>query len=210
MKGRRLSAEEMDARREIMLQTAFRLFTEKNIDSVTMAEIAEATGFTTRSLQRYFYSKENLVVAVSTWAWENYLSVNREGSPEKTGTAAETYEFMVDSFIGLYRDNVNILRFNQLFNVYVRSQKISSEQMQPFIAMIDAIPMITPSIVKKERSRWDQIPLRASLTFSPIHCLRVKGLPARRSARCPDYHSVKPISLHKSQISILRGSSRLP
>ena len=68
MKGRRLSAEEMDARREIMLQTAFRLFTEKNIDSVTMAEIAEATGFTTRSLQRYFYSKENLVVAVSTWA----------------------------------------------------------------------------------------------------------------------------------------------
>ncbi|MBQ5514612.1 MAG: TetR/AcrR family transcriptional regulator [Oscillospiraceae bacterium] len=139
MKGRRLSAEEMDARREIMLETAFRLFTEKNIDSVTMGEIAAVTGFTTRSLQRYFYSKENLVVAVSTWAWENYLSVNREGSPEKTGTAAETYEFMVDSFIGLYRDNVNILRFNQLFNVYVRSQRISSEQMQAFIAMIDAI-----------------------------------------------------------------------
>ena len=66
MKGRRLSAEEMDARREIMLQTAFRLFTEKNVDSVTMAEIAEATGFTTRLLQRYFHSKENLVVSVST------------------------------------------------------------------------------------------------------------------------------------------------
>ena len=139
MKGRRLSAEEMDARREIMLQTAFRLFTEKNIDSVTMAEIAEATGFTTRSLQRYFYSKENLVVAVSTWAWENYLSVNREGSPEKTGTAAETYGFMVDTFIRLYRENADILRFNQLFNVYIRSQRVSGAELTLFTALIDGI-----------------------------------------------------------------------
>ncbi|MBQ2601838.1 MAG: TetR/AcrR family transcriptional regulator [Oscillospiraceae bacterium] len=139
MKGRKLSAGDMAARREIMLETAFRLFTEKNIDSVTMGEIAAVTGFTTRSLQRYFHSKDNLVVAVSTWAWENYLNVNREQSPENTGTAAETYEFMVESFIRLYRENVDILRFNQFFNVYVRSQKFSSEQMQPFIAMIDAI-----------------------------------------------------------------------
>jgi hypothetical protein len=36
------------------------------------------------------------------------------------------------------------------------------------IAMIDAIPMITPSMVRKERNLWDQIPFSASLIFSLI------------------------------------------
>ena len=48
-----ISAEEKAKRREEMLATAFRLFSERSIESVQMADIAKETGYTTRSLVTY-------------------------------------------------------------------------------------------------------------------------------------------------------------
>ena len=122
-----------------MLSTAFRMFSEKSIDSVQMIDIAKETGYTKRSLNRYFSEKDNLVVAVSAWAMESFTKVNRKRSPEKTGTAAETYAFFLDSFLRMYREHSDILRFNQHFNIYVKARGINTEQMQPYSGMIDAI-----------------------------------------------------------------------
>lgn len=144
-----ISAEEKAKRREEMLATAFRLFSERNIDSVQMQDIAKETGYTTRSLNRYFRTKDELVVAVSTWAMESFTSVNRARSPEKTGTAAETYAFFLDSFLRLYREHSDILRFNQHFNIYVKSRRVDAEQMQPYSGMIDAIKARFHAVYRK-------------------------------------------------------------
>ena len=50
----KLSAEQMAERRQIMLQTAFRLFAERNIDSVSMEDVAAETDYGIRSFYRYF------------------------------------------------------------------------------------------------------------------------------------------------------------
>ena len=135
----KISSEDMALRREEMLEAAFHLFTERNIDAVTQADIAKKTGYTTRSLQRYFHGKDELVVAVSTWAMESFAKVNSRYSPGESGTAAEFYTFFVDSFLRLYREHRDILRFNQFFNVYTQSRRVSLEQMRPYTEMIDGI-----------------------------------------------------------------------
>ena len=137
----KLSAEQMAERRQIMLQTAFRLFAEKNIDSVSMEDVAAETDYGIRSFYRYFKDKDNLVIETATWVFDSFMAQYRarRRRPVEETTAAEDYEFFLDSFLDLYRNHADILRFNQFFNVYVRSEKIDAGQLQPYGGMIDAL-----------------------------------------------------------------------
>lgn len=136
----KLSAEQMAERRQIMLQTAFRLFAERNIDSVSMEDVAAETDYGIRSFYRYFKDKDTLVIETATWAFQTFTAENRTRNPEQTGgTAADVYAFFLDSFLRLYRERSDLLRFNQFFNVYVRSEKIDAGQLQPYGGMIDAL-----------------------------------------------------------------------
>ena len=137
----KLSAEQMAERRQIMLQTAFRLFAERNIDSVSMEDVAAETDYGIRSFYRYFKDKDNLVIETATWVFDSFMAQYRarRRRPVEETTAAEDYEFFLDSFLDLYRNHADILRFNQFFNVYVRSEKIDAGQLQPYGGMIDAL-----------------------------------------------------------------------
>ncbi len=141
MRVGKLSAAEMAERRQVMLQTAFRLFSERNIESVSMADVAAETSYNLRSFQRYFHSKNNLVIETATWVFDSFVAQYRarRRRPVEETTAAEDYEFFLDSFLDLYRNHADILRFNQFFNVYVRSEKIDAGQLQPYGGMIDAL-----------------------------------------------------------------------
>lgn len=129
-------------RREKMLETAFRLFSEKKIDAVSMSEIAQETGFGRKTLNRYFDSKPGLVVAVAVWSWEKFRKGNKErriAAGFDKMTAAEMFEFYLDSFLLLYRNRRDLLRFNQFFNVYVQSENIDPETLEPYREMIDKL-----------------------------------------------------------------------
>ena len=141
MRVGKLSAAEMAERRQVMLQTAFRLFSERNIESVSMADVAAETSYNLRSFQRYFHSKNNLVIETATWVFDSFMAQYRarRRRPIEETTAAEDYEFFLDSFLDLYRERGDLLRFNQFFNVYVRSEKIDAGQLQPYGGMIDAL-----------------------------------------------------------------------
>jgi len=134
-----ITAAEMAKRREEMLAAAFHLFSERNIDSVQLKEIAAATGYGLRSVNRYFQTKDALVVDVAVWAWESFTKVNRKRSPEKTGTAAEAYAFFLDSFLRLYREHADLLRFNQMFNVFLRAQRVDAERLGHYTGIADAL-----------------------------------------------------------------------
>ena len=129
---------EMDALRKArtkqkIIETAFHVFAEGTIDAVNLTKIAKTAGLNMTTVYAYFSSKELLVMAVSTWAWDqyirNYYSVEWPG-----GTAAEMFEFYMDGYIDLYRNHRDLLRFNQFFNVYVQSEEIAPEQMSPYMA----------------------------------------------------------------------------
>ena len=117
------------------LEKAYELFSTKNIETVSMIQIAKESGYGTITLYRYFSTKPKLVVAVAVWKWGEYLKQNQRRSPSAgfTGmTAAQTFEFYLDSFLDLYENHRDMLRFNQFFNIYVQSEHISPEVMAPY------------------------------------------------------------------------------
>ena len=137
--GRKKNPAQTAATRNTFLEKSYELFSEKTIESVTMSEIAKVSGYKDMTLYRYFPSKPILVVAVATWKWEHFREENqkRRTSVDFEGmTAAEIFEFYLDSFLLLYKNDRNLLRFNQFFNVYVQSEHIEAETLRPYQEMI--------------------------------------------------------------------------
>ncbi len=135
-------AAEYAASHQKIVETAYRLFTQRNIDSVKPAEIAREVGLTVRTLQRHFKGKSALVIETAAWVWSKYIENARQrfAPGEWEGmTAAQLYAFFLDGFLESYRNHADLLRFNQFFNIYVRSEKVDAGQMQPYGGMIDAL-----------------------------------------------------------------------
>ena len=142
MRNKEKDAREMGERRERILKEGLRLFAEKTIEKVPMIEVANAAGLGIATLYRYYLTKSDLVMGISTDVWTKYLDESHqrlEELKEKNLTAAQEYEYMLDAFIDLYRNHKDILRFNQFFNVYVQNGEIPDEQMKPYLDIVDML-----------------------------------------------------------------------
>lgn len=125
-----------------ILDAGFKLFSERGIELVTMPEIAEASGVSRATLFRYFPSKLELVVAIGTRKWEEYINWHDSTrTPEEfaQSTAADRLRFFLDSFLDLYRNHSDILRFNYNFNSFLRYEAGTAEQKQPYMRMVEAL-----------------------------------------------------------------------
>lgn len=132
----------MAERREMILDAGFRLFAEKRIDPVSMNDVAKAAGVGIATLYRYYSTKQELVLAISTWVWEKNIAENSRRRKALAGdgmNAGQEFEFYLDSFIDVYRNHADILRFNQFFNVYVANEEVSSEIMKPYLSIISRL-----------------------------------------------------------------------
>ena len=125
--------------RQRILETGFRVFSEQMIDSVNLTDIAKAAGVGQATVYRYFNTKSELVLAVSTWVWRRMITVETISFNRANTTAAEDMERFLDSFIWLYREHRPLLRFNQFFNLYVDREDIPAEVMKPYMDVIDAL-----------------------------------------------------------------------
>ena len=126
--------------RKKILETAFRVFSEKTIGKVRMTDVAEAAGIGVATVYRYFPTKPVLVLSVSTWAWDQYLTGSKRRLDGMDCSAAEKYEYFLNSFLDLYRGHRDLLRFNQFFNVYIENENaVPAEAMQPYLDMIDVL-----------------------------------------------------------------------
>lgn len=162
--GRKKNPAQTEATRIAFLETAFELFSSKSIETVSMIEIAKKSGYGTITLYRYFSTKPALVVAVAVWKWGGFLNENKKRNPsiEKDGlTAAVDFEFYMNFFLDLYEKHKDLLRFNQYFNIYVRSEHISSEVMAPYQKIIENIKgrfHIVYEKAKKDKTLRTDIP----------------------------------------------------
>ena len=142
MAGPRRSYAQMAEVRQKMLAAAFRLFAEKNIDSITLSDVAAESGCPLRTVQRYFHEKDTLVIETATWAWSDFTKGSRQrvapGEWERM-TAAQQYTFFLDSFLELYRSHRDLLCFNQMFNVYIRAAAVNTETLRPYQAMMGGL-----------------------------------------------------------------------
>ena len=142
MPGRKKNPVQTAATRQTFLENAFELFVSGSIEALTMSQIAKASGFSDMTLYRYFPSKPDLVVAVAVWKWEQFQNEYLEQRPSagaEEATAAENFQFFLESFLQLYREHRDILRFNQFFNVYVESERIETGTLSPYRNMIEGL-----------------------------------------------------------------------
>ena len=131
--------ENTGARRKELLEKGYELFSTKSIESIGMRDVAKAVGCGSTSVYRYYGSKPDFVVAVAIWKWEQFQEENQKRRPSvnfEGMTAEEIFEFYLDSFLVLYRDHKDLLRFNQFFNVYVQSEHIDKGTLSPYRDMI--------------------------------------------------------------------------
>ena len=152
MRDKEKDAAQMAAKRKIMLETAYNLFSDKSIDAVSMADIARETGYGNTTLHRYFKTKTDLVVAVATWKWEAYTWAQlskRDEFPWDDMKASDQFEYFLDVFIDLYVNHQDMLRFNQFFNIYIRSMQVSGKMLEPYQNMIGIVNRRFASMYKK-------------------------------------------------------------
>ena len=127
---------------DCILEAGFRLFSEKGIGQVILPEVAKAAGVGIATLFRYFPTKTELVVAIATRKWKEYIDWhNSLLSAEETQslTGAQYLKFFVDSFLELYRNHKDILRFNYKFNAFVRGAEWTDEQKLPYLQMVNKL-----------------------------------------------------------------------
>lgn len=133
-------ARELARRKQRIVEAAFPLFAQKTIEGVSLREVARASGMSEPTFYRHYAAKPELAVAVSTWAWESFIEQNRATRANaEEATAAEDYEFFLESFLRLYRVRRDLLRFNQFFNVYVQSAQMTAEQLRPYQSMMSTM-----------------------------------------------------------------------
>ena len=135
-RNRERDERELAARKLRIVRAAFPIFAERTIEGVTMNEIAAACGMGVATLYRHYPTKPELVLAVATWAWQEYLEAERAATPASGGTAAEGYAYFLELFVQMYRERRDLLRFNQFFNAYVQTEHIGGARMEPYMAVI--------------------------------------------------------------------------
>ncbi len=142
MAGRKKDPNRTEATRNSILDNAYAMFTKENIESVTIGQIAGQCGCSEMTVYRYFSSKPELVVAVAAREWQRFQegNIRRRPDPKFRGvTAAQIFEFYLDSFLWMYRDNRDLLRFNQFFNVYIQAENVDADTLLPYQKVIEGL-----------------------------------------------------------------------
>lgn len=137
-KSERQKAKE-NARRERILDVAFRIFVEKKIESVSMGEIAEAAEVGRATLFRCYANKLELVIAVCTAQWKAYLDeldARRPLTSVGDIPAIDRFIFTLDSYIDMYQNHKDLLQYNDNFNHYVTHEGVKPEQLEAFHASL--------------------------------------------------------------------------
>ena len=164
-----LNELQKEVTRQRILETGFRIFAEGTIEKVKMSDVAKVGGVGTTTVYRYYKTKPELVLAISTWAWERYLNQTlRQIDPSKV-TAAEEYEFFLDTFLDMYHNHRNLLRFNQFFNVYVQNEEIPPEVMEPYFKVVKNLEARFAALhekAKKDHTVRTDIPAKEMLLTS--------------------------------------------
>ena len=134
-------ARAYEERRRKFMDTGYRLFSERTIEQVSLEEVAKQSGIGVATLYRYFGTKMELVIEISTEKWKEYQhEVERRLPLDRSGlTGAEEFGIYLDVYLDLYRKQPEMLRFNQFFNIFVEGTQLQPEQLEAYSGMIDGI-----------------------------------------------------------------------
>ncbi|MBQ9632980.1 MAG: TetR/AcrR family transcriptional regulator [Lachnospiraceae bacterium] len=135
MRNKEKDARQKNEKRAVFLEAGFQLFAKYGIDAVSLQDVADATSYGIATLYRSFEKKPGFVVEVAAAKWDEMLRFDLAQSSNMDftrTTAAEDLDYYLESFLELYRNHQDILRFNQFFNIYVHSLNLDANAMRPY------------------------------------------------------------------------------
>lgn len=142
-----------EQRREDFLKAGYALFSEKGIDSVTLQDVADASGHGIATLYRYFETKPGLLIEIADWKWGEFFARNskRRSQDLSTVTAEEMFEFYLDSFLEVYRTDKPLLRFNQFLNIYLHSEGVDDGSKERYQGLMKPISDFVHAVYEKAK-----------------------------------------------------------
>ena len=129
-------------RRQSFLEHGFEMFSSRSIEAVYLPDVAKASGHGIATLYRYFSTKAEFALAIAEWKWGEFFQENRKRRPNdnfEDKTAADMLDFYLESFLELYRKHKALLRFNQLFNIYIRAENIDTGTVDAYRGLMQPI-----------------------------------------------------------------------
>ena len=142
-------------RRQSFLEHGFEMFSSRSIEAVYLPDVAKASGHGIATLYRYFSTKAEFALAIAEWKWGEFFRENRKRSPIhnlEDKTAADMLDFYLESFLELYRKHKALLRFNQLFNIYIRAENIDTGTVDAYRGLMQPIVEYFPCDVRKGKA----------------------------------------------------------
>lgn len=155
----------MKERRKTIIDTAFRLFCERGIEDVPLAEIAKEAKVGETTIYRYFDNKTTLVLEAFVILWDMIMS-----KVEQTVENTENYQLLtgfeqmavwLDSFRQLYINNSDFILFSYEAKLYLLRHKIKLNRFQQDTLMQS---IKGPCLAALEKGRKDgSIPVKQDL-----------------------------------------------
>lgn len=128
----RLTEEEMQRRRETIIDTAFRLFSDYGIERVSLSKIAKTARVSENTIYRYFANKESLVLEAFVMLWDTIMQ-----SVEQAVESIPNYDAMsgygqvrvwIEGFRHLYQINQQFVLFSYEAKLYLLRQNIKLDK----------------------------------------------------------------------------------
>lgn len=130
----RLKEENMQKRRETIIQNAIQLFCERGIESVKLTEISAKSKVGKATIYRYFGNKEKLVLEAFINLWDTIMSkVDEivEGTPNYSLlTGYEQIKVWIEGFRHLYQVNEDFVLFSYEAKMYLLRHNVKLDKLQ--------------------------------------------------------------------------------
>ncbi len=135
-----------------VLDSAYTLFTSRGIESVTMEDIAQKAKIAPAVINRYFDTKDSLVIKTATHAWATQMEAVLPNIVKPKYTNSTGYvqlEQIFILFVKLYEKHQEFLRFIYLFDAYAVKEKIQKDQMTNYESKILLVKEIISVAIQK-------------------------------------------------------------
>lgn len=139
-------------RKNRILEAAFKLFSEKGIDTIAINDIAKNAEIGVASLYRYYETKDEIAIQTAIWAWKNQKNkilpeIENDLFSNKNGF--DQLKFLLNFFINLTETQQEFLRFIYFFDSYAVRQHIEAERMTEYETEIIFVKDLVIKAIKK-------------------------------------------------------------
>lgn len=150
-------ARDNERRRNQLLEAGFKLFSENDIETISLQKIADEADVGIATVYNYYGSKANLVIAISGKIWKEYweeVAAKNNINPKDTfRNCYQMVELYLNCICQLYKERPDVLRFSSNYKTYICREKVESNQLGVHLDTL--MPMRQIFHIKYEEAKTD-------------------------------------------------------